>query len=151
MNNSIEASLAIRKPASEVYNAFIDRDITTKFWFTHSSASLSIGQKLFWEWKMYGVKVPLEVKELVTNERILIEWGEENDLSNVEWEFIAINDDLTFVKIKHYNLKEKGEALTKKLVDSMGGFTLVLAGLKAYLEHELDLKLVDDKFPKEMR
>jgi hypothetical protein len=33
----------------------------------------------------------------------------------------------------------------------MGGFTWVLAGLKAYLEHNIMLNLIADRFPKELR
>jgi hypothetical protein len=33
----------------------------------------------------------------------------------------------------------------------MGGFTWVLAGLKAYLEHNIMLNLIADRFPKGLR
>jgi hypothetical protein len=36
------------------------------------------------------------------------------------------------------------------VLDATGGFTLLLAGLKAYLEHRIQLNLVADKFPKEL-
>ena len=35
--------------------------------------------------------------------------------------------------------------------DTTEGFTLVLAGLKAFLEHNIQLNLVADRFPKELR
>jgi len=34
--------------------------------------------------------------------------------------------------------------------DSTGGFTTVLDGLKAFLEHNINLNLIADKFPKEV-
>jgi hypothetical protein len=33
-----------------------------------------------------------------------------------------------------------------KVVDSRGGFTLVLVAAKAYLEHSIDLNIVADRF-----
>ena len=36
----------------------------------------------------------------------------------------------------------------KKVTDSTQGFSLVLAGLKALLEHDVRLNLVADRFPK---
>ncbi|SJN17484.1 hypothetical protein FM120_00535 [Sphingobacterium faecium PCAi_F2.5] len=35
-------------------------------------------------------------------------------------------------------------------MDSTGGFTTVLDGCKAYLEHGIDLNLIADKFPKQV-
>jgi hypothetical protein len=33
-----KAQMVIRKPVAEVFEAFVDADVTTKFWFTKSSA-----------------------------------------------------------------------------------------------------------------
>jgi hypothetical protein len=39
------------------------------------------------------------------------------------------------------------EAIAKQAVDATRGFTLVLAGMKAWLEHGIELDLVRDRFP----
>jgi hypothetical protein len=41
-----------------------------------------------------------------------------------------------------------GDELVKQAADSTQGFTLVLAGLKALLEHNIRLNLVADRYPK---
>jgi hypothetical protein len=41
-----------------------------------------------------------------------------------------------------------GDTLVKQATDSMQGFSLVLAGLKALLEHNVRLNLVADRYPK---
>ncbi len=41
-----------------------------------------------------------------------------------------------------------GDELVKQVADSTEGFTLVLAGLKALLEHNVTLNLVADRYPK---
>lgn len=70
----------------------------------------------------------------------------------VAWSFKAINDNLTYVSIRNYDFKATAsEALISQIRDSTGGFTIVLAGLKAYLEHGIILDLIGDKFPAEMR
>lgn len=35
----------------------------------------------------------------------------------------------------------------KQVTNSTQGFSLMLAGLKAYLEHRIQLNLVDDRYP----
>ena len=51
----VEAQMLIRKPAAEVFQAFIDPEITKHFWFTRSSGSLEEGKTITWEWEMYEV------------------------------------------------------------------------------------------------
>jgi uncharacterized protein YndB with AHSA1/START domain len=40
-----KAEMLIRKPVAEVFEAFIDPAITTKFWFTKGSGRLEPGHK----------------------------------------------------------------------------------------------------------
>jgi uncharacterized protein YndB with AHSA1/START domain len=44
--------MLIRKPVAEVFEAFVNPDITTKFWFTKSSGRLEAGKQVQWEWEM---------------------------------------------------------------------------------------------------
>ena len=37
--------------------------------------------------------------------------------------------------------------MVKQAIDSMQGFSLVLAGAKAFLEHDIRLNLVADRYP----
>jgi hypothetical protein len=41
-----------------------------------------------------------------------------------------------------------GDDIVKQALDLTGGFTIVLAGLKALLEHHIMLNLIGDRFPK---
>lgn len=66
-----KVDMLIRKPVKEVFEAFIDPSITTKFWFTKSSGRLEVGKRIRWDWEMYGVSAELDVKELEQNNRIL--------------------------------------------------------------------------------
>src|SRR5689334_11601665 len=50
-----KAELMIRKPAAEVFEAFVNPAITSRFWFTQGSGRLEPGRQARWEWEMYGV------------------------------------------------------------------------------------------------
>ena len=147
-NNFGQATMLIRKPVSEVFDAFINPEKTTKFWFTKSTGKLVEGNSVNWIWDMYNLSIPVKVKEIVEHERILIEWGEGSNRSFVEWTFKSIDTEKTFVTITNSGLQGQGDALINSVRDSTGGFTIVLAGLKAYLEHGIELNLIKDKFPK---
>jgi len=43
----VEVQMLIRKPVAEVFEAFINPEITTKFWFTKSSGRLAQGEKYY--------------------------------------------------------------------------------------------------------
>lgn len=140
----VEAQMLIRKPIQEVFEAFIDPEITTQFWFTKSTGKLEEGKIVTWEWEMYGVKNNVTVLEIIPNHLIKTEWGD--PLSKVDYEFKEMENG-TFVVIKSYGFTQTGEDLLKTINDNTGGFTTVLDGCKAYLEHGINLRLIEDKFP----
>lgn len=140
--------MLIRKPISEVFNAFVDPTITTNFWFTKSSGMLEKGKTVTWQWEMYHVSARVLVKEIVENRRIVVEWGEPATI--VEFHFQRLSDNTTYVRITESGYLAAGDELLQIIKDSTGGFTTVLDGLKAYLEHGINLNLIADKFPKEV-
>jgi uncharacterized protein YndB with AHSA1/START domain len=143
-----KTGMLIRKPVEEVFEAFINPDITTKFWFTKSSGRLEDGKQVQWEWEMYGISIPVSVKAMEPNKRIAITWPGYSSLTTVEWQFESQGDGTTFVRITESGFTGDGDALVKQVTDSTQGFTLVLAGLKAFLEHNIQLNLVVDRYPK---
>lgn len=145
MKPCVEVQMLIRKPLKTVFNAFIDPAITTKFWFTKSSGPLEVGKSVLWEWEMYQVSTKVQTHQIVPYSLILTEWGE--PATTVEYRFTALAEEKTYVEIKNYGFLEKDEALIQAIKDNTGGFTTVLDGLKAYLEHGIELNLVGDKFP----
>lgn len=139
----VRTGMLIRKPVAGVFDAFIDPVITTNFWFTKSSGRLEAGKQVQWDWEMYGVSIPVMVKKIELNQRIIIEWPG----STVEWVFTALKDGTTFVGITHSGFTGTGDELVNKAIDSTQGFALMLAGLKAWLEHSIRLHLTADRYP----
>ncbi|MEC8123391.1 MAG: SRPBCC domain-containing protein [Pseudomonadota bacterium] len=146
MNQTIETQMLIRKPVAEVFNAFIDPAITTKFWFSSSTGPLKEGKIVQWSWDKYQVKSKVMVFNILENKLIQIAWGEDPKTS-VDFIFEAVSVEQTYVTIRNYDIPLQGSELIKFIIDATGGFTTVLDGLKAYLEHGLVLNLVEDKFP----
>lgn len=147
MENSVivEAQMLIRKPVATVFQAFIDPAITTKFWFTKSSGSLEEGKTVTWEWEMYGFSTTVCVKEIIKDKKISIEWSV--PVTKVDFEFNALTADTTYVTIKNFGFALTGNDLIETVKGNTGGFTTVLDGLKAFLEHDINLNLIADKFP----
>jgi uncharacterized protein YndB with AHSA1/START domain len=148
---SAKTAMLIRKPVAEVFEAFVDPDITSRFWFTRGSGRLEAGKQIRWDWEMYGHSVEVSVKSIEQNKRILIEWEAYGAPTPVEWTFTGRSDNATFVSITNTGFSGDGDEIVKQALDSTEGFALVLAGLKAFLEHGIILNLVPDRFPDEVK
>ncbi|MBZ9659052.1 SRPBCC family protein [Mesorhizobium sp. ESP-6-4] len=141
-----ETAMLIRRQVAEVFEAIVDPALTTKFWFTHSSGRLDEGKPVEWEWRMYGVSTKVEVSEIVPNEKIVMQWSDPP--TTVVWTFTEMPDEATFLEIRNFGFAGPGDEQVKKAVESTGGFSLVLAGAKAWLEQGLTLGLIGDRHPK---
>lgn len=146
-----KAEMLIRRPVGEVFAAFIDPAVTTRIWFTKSSGRLEPGKRVRWDWEMYGAAVEVDVKVVEANRRILVEWGAYGAPTTVEWTFTARAGATTFVSIVNRGFQGSVEEVAAQAISSTEGFTLVLAGLKALLEHGVTLQLVGDRFPKRVQ
>jgi uncharacterized protein YndB with AHSA1/START domain len=143
-----EAQMLIRKPVEEVFEAFMDPAITRNFWFTKGSGKLELNKKVTWEWEMYNVSTTVVPQEILENEKISFEWSQPPTM--VEFRFQKLNDGSTYVTVTECGFNKSGDELLAAIKGSTGGFTTVLDGLKAFLEHGMKLNLIADKFPKEV-
>jgi uncharacterized protein YndB with AHSA1/START domain len=134
--------MLIRRSVAEVFNAFVDPAVTSRFWFTRGTGRLEQGANVKWYWDMYGVSADVEVKAIEANRRILIEWP-----TPVEWSFAPRPDGTTYVSIVASGFTGSDDERVAQAIDSMGGFSLALAGCKAFLEHGVELNLVADHSP----
>lgn len=145
----IEAQMLIHRPVADVFDAFVDPAVTTRFWFTRASGPLVAGTTVRWDWEMFGVGGDVHVRAIEENARILIEW--DDPPCPVEWRFEPRGDAATLVKIRAWGFHGDAVSVQAQAIDSKGGFTLVLAGLKAWLEHGVALELVRDQFPDKLQ
>ena len=136
------AEMLIRKPVTAVFEAFVDPAITSRFWFTRGSDKLEQGSVVTWHWDMYGVSAEVAVRSVERDRRILIEWP-----TPVEWVFTPRGDNTTFVRVTASGFTGTDDEKVAQALDSMGGFSQLLAGCKAFLEHGIELNLVRDHNP----
>ncbi len=142
-----KTGMLIRKPAAEVFEAFVDPAITSKFWFTSGSDRLAPGREVSWEWAMYGFSIPVTARTVDPHERIVIDWPTATGPTTLELTFSPMGDGTTFVEITNSDFSGTEEDVVAQALDATDGFALVLAGLKAWVEHGIALNLVADRHP----
>src|SRR5438034_3187464 len=109
-----KTGMLIRKPVADVFEAFVNPDITTQFWFTKSSGRLETGKQVHWEWEMYDISIPVTAQAIEPNTRIVIEWPGYRGLTTVEWVFAPQPDGTTFVSITETGFTGDGDDLVQQ-------------------------------------
>ena len=140
-----QAAMLIRRPVREVFEAFANPALTSRFGFTEGSGRLEPGARVRWTWGMYGVGTDVAVKAVEADRRILIEWDLADNPTEVEWRFDARSDH-TWVTVENRGFADDADGIARAL-DSTGGFALVLAGAKIWLEHGVEPGFVLDRHP----
>lgn len=143
-----KTGMLIRKPVEDVFEAIVNPDITTKFWFSKGSGRLETGKPVRWDWASHDVSIEVTPKVVEPNKRVVIEWPGYSGPTTVEWTFQSIPDGFTFVRVQESGWTGDADKLMRYVADSTQGFTLLLAGLKAWLEHGIQLNLTLDRYPK---
>lgn len=140
------AEMLIRRPASEVFEALVNPEIARRFWLTRSTARLDEVTRITWESRAFGAPVEVTVLELERNVRVLFEWTAFGQPTIVEWTFMPLGR-ATYVTTMNRGFAGDLPQRAKAAVDSTENFAHVLAGLKAWLEHGIQLDLIADRHP----
>lgn len=142
-----KTGMLIRRPAEQVFEAIVDPAITSQFWFSQGSGRLEQGRTVRWTWESHDVTGDVAAKVVEPNRRVVIEWPGYTGPTTVEWTFQALPDGTTFVRVSEAGWTGDADNLVRYVADSTQGFTLMLAGLKALLEHGVRLNLTEDRYP----
>lgn len=140
------ARMLIRRPASEVFEAFADPDIMTKFWFPKASGRLEKGKDVTW---YAGVdddapEITVHVKSAEKPHSLHIEWGHGAQFTTVKWQFECKGDEGTIVRIIESGFSGDPSEIVQAALDSTGGFNQVVTAAKALLEHDAQINVVKD-------
>ena len=105
-----KTGMLIRRPVADVFEAFINPDVTMQFWFTKSSGKLEVGKQVQWDWEMYGISIPVTVRRIESNRRMVMEWPGYTGPTTVEWLFEPQEDGTTFVRITEAGFVREGDS-----------------------------------------
>jgi hypothetical protein len=86
---------------------------------------------------MYNFSVPVDVKAVEPNARILVEWSAYGAPTPIEWIFTSRPDATTFVSVTNKGFPGGDAEAMQHALDATEGFAFVLAGAKALLEHNV--------------
>lgn len=137
--HTARAEMLIRKPASPVFNAFVDPNTITKFWLAATSGPLAPGANVKWDFMVPGASAEVNVTVFEQDRRIVFDWS---DGTQVELDFADLGDETTHVSVRNSGY---GDDKVDDAIESTQGFTIVLCDLKTLLERGRSAGLTKDK------
>jgi uncharacterized protein YndB with AHSA1/START domain len=151
MSLGFRVSGRIGRPVEEVFDAVANPAKLSGYFTTlgGASAPLVAGTTVTW-W----TSVPVEVDEVVTNERIVLRWdadtpqGVPGYKTVIEMTFKPLDDGGTFVTIAERGWTDD-EAGRRSSYQNCEGWAMMLSAMKAYVEYGINLR--EGFYPSEMR
>lgn len=129
-----ESKILVRKPAREVFEAFVDPEKIGGFWFTSSSERWAASKTITLYYAEYEAEGDIQVVDIRDNEKIVYEWGEGDEHHRVTITFDEQTPGNTVVGVVEEGFDENDPELIPKLVDNKEGWIYALTCLKGYLE-----------------
>lgn len=143
---SFTVSGHIARPCAEVYEAVADPAQLSRYFTTGGARGrLEAGTEVSWDFHDFPGAFPVTVREAVAPRRIVIQWGS-NDavrdagLTTTVFEFEPVDQgERTLVTITESAWKPTAEG-AKSAFGNCQGWTGMLAAMKAWLEHGINLR-----------
>lgn len=132
----------ISRPVATVFEAVADPDQLSGYFTTGGARGrLAKGATVTWDFHDYPGAFPVEVIDVVANERIVLRWAAPAPPGRTEVtiDFTPVGDDRTLVTITEAGWESGPDGLTASYGNCMG-WSQMLAAMKAYVEYGINLR-----------
>ena len=155
MDLKFRVAARIAKPVEEVFEAVADPAKPSEYFTTGGAQGrLETGTTVTWDFHDYPGAFPVEVVEVVENEKIVLKWeaseGEPHNvkgsdskaadyMTTVTMTFTGLDDGRTLVEVKEEGWRENQGALDASYGNCQG-WAQMLCALKIWIEHGINLR-----------
>jgi uncharacterized protein YndB with AHSA1/START domain len=141
MEPRFEVQLKIQKPVEEVFEGVVDPKTLSRYFTRVASGPLVAGTTVMWSFPELAGEFPVKVREVVKNDRIVLEWEatEKGYDTRVEMVFKPLEGKATMVQIRESGWRDTPEG-TESSYGNCGGWMHMLCCLKAFLEYGVNLR-----------
>lgn len=137
----------ISRPVHEVFEAVVDPKKLSGYFTTGGAVGrLETGAVVTWDFHDFPGAFPVHVVEVAPDEKVILRWDAPPDddpagnyQTTVTLTFEAIAPERTLVRIHEAGWREN-EAGQKASYGNCEGWTGMLAAMKAYIEHGINLR-----------
>ena len=145
MARNYTVNIRIARPVEDVFGAVVSSERLCLYFSDTSSGDLTEGDRVIWHWDGSG-DCPVIVTKVVPNELIQLslnsrDWKKTDDSYDVAviFEFESLENGDTMLSISEEGWKTDKAGL-KASHENCGGWSHMATCLKAYIEHDIDLR-----------
>jgi uncharacterized protein YndB with AHSA1/START domain len=153
MELKFQVSIRIARPVHVVFEAVADPAQLSNYFTTGGARGrLETGATVMWDFHDFPGAFPVEVVEVVPDERIVLRWeanegvpAEGDPVARVGYQtevvmtFEGLEDGRTLVSVSERGWRETAEGLAGSYGNCMG-WTQMICALKAWLEYGINLR-----------
>jgi len=136
-----KAKMLIRRPPTDVFNAFVQPELITKFWLEGTTGPLGPAAQVQWRFMVPGATECVRVTTFNEPHRIAFTWADGG--LDVDMKFSGEREGVTTISVEVRGFKSDDGA--DQVVNATEGFSIVLCDLKVLLETGRSASLVKDK------
>ena len=140
MNIDVNVKDRIRKPVNEVFEAIVDAGRMSHYFISSGSGRMKSATTVEWEFADVDAKLSVDVKEIEENRKIIFDWTASGVKARVTITLKAVDSSTTLVTINEAGWPMDHEGM-KRALGQTAGWTDFLCCMKAYLQHDINLRL----------
>jgi uncharacterized protein YndB with AHSA1/START domain len=144
MEPTFKVFIIVNRPRHDVFEAVADpKQLSAYFTTGGASARLEEGQTVTWDFADFPGAFPVEVVEVVPDEKIVFNWKANEPGTDYQVEvtmrFTDVGSSRTKVEIAEAGWHDTGAAVKASYGNCMG-WSQMLAALKMWVEHRINLR-----------
>ena len=146
MDPKFKVMMHVSRPVAEVFEAVADPDKLSHYFTTNGAKGrLATGATVTWDFHDFPGAFPVQVEEVVENERIVLHWkaqdsGDAPYNTTVTMTFKPVDGDTrTLVEIEEHGWRDTAAGVKASYGNCMG-WAQMLAALKAWVEYGINLR-----------
>ncbi len=144
MDLHFKVMIHVSRPVGEVFEAVADPEQLSSYFTTGgASGRLETGKTVTWDFHDFPGAFPVEVTDIVPGERIAFRWAADEPgatyQTQVTMHFKGVDGERTLVEIEERGWPDT-EAGLKSSYSNCMGWSQMLAALKMWVEHHINLR-----------
>lgn len=136
-----EVSGRIGRPVPEVFEAFVNPDILSRYFTTGGAKGrIEEGATVMWDFHDFPGAFPVKVVEVEKDKRVVFKWDDgDGGETTVTIRFEPTGDGRTIVSIAEEGWPSTQQGFGKSYGNCMG-WSQMLSAMKAWVEHGINLR-----------
>ena len=135
MDTQVTTKFKILKPTNEVFEAIVDPEKMSNYWFSSGTGRVEQGKTITWRYDEYNAEGIVNIIEVERNKKIVFSWGEYGQETVVTITLTGLDNVNTVIAVNESGLKEDDPEIVSKMIGQKEGWVYMLTCLKGYLEN----------------